>query len=407
MGLLTKTLYEKRANVKKQVEDVIDAAKAAGGELTQEKNIEVNKWFAEMDDLTAQIKVAEENEKKLASLSEPLPGTPNPTSNKADADKRQMADFTDLLRFGYNNLKAERQAEIRANQFYVGAGNKGGYTVPTLMGDKIADAQKYVGGMVDRNLAYWFQSATGSAITFPTVDDTAVKGYVIAEKTAQTTSATDMTFAQATLTFYKITSGLVKVSNELLQDSAFDFAGWLTEMLFKRTFRGLNYYLTAGTGSSQPYGVGRISYKGEDSTKRAITRDDIVNLMYSVNRAYSRNGTFMFNNSTMLAIRALYIGSADARPLWQLSMRDGEPDLLEGRPFVVNDDCESLHPRYKPVFFGDFKNFYIGECLPMTVIRVNELYADTDEVGFVIHGRWASNLVAADYPIKHIRCATT
>jgi HK97 family phage major capsid protein len=408
MGLITKQLYEQRAKVKKQMEDVIDSAKTAGTDIPQEKMIEFNKWGDEMDAITEQIKQAEINEKRLSDLSQPLTNQDVKTAvSDLEKQKIQLKDFSDLLRVGEKKLSPERLAEIRANQFYKGTTTAGGYLVPTLMGDRIAAAEKFVGGMLDRSLCTWIQSSTGSAVTFPTVDDTSVKGYVIAEKTAMVTSASDMTFGQSTLTYYKITSGHVRVSNELLQDSAFDFVGWLTDMLFKRMFRGLNYYFTQGTGTSMPYGINKISTKGEDATVRGITRDDILNLMYSVNRAYQMNGTFMFNNSTMKAIRALYIGSADARSLYQVSMREGEPSTLEGRPFVVNDDVSDLHPTYRPVFFGDFKNFYIGECLPMQVKRADELWIDTDEVGFVVIGRWASNLISGGVPIKHLRNAKT
>jgi HK97 family phage major capsid protein len=260
--------------------------------------------------------------------------------------------------------------------------------------------------MVEPGLCRWFNSSTGATLTFPKVDDTAVRGYVVAEKTDMETSASDMTFAQATLTFYKIQSGMVRVGAELLQDSVFDFAGWLTDMLFKRMYRGLNYYFTCGTGTSMPYGLNKISYKGEDGGIRTLARSDIVNLMYSVNRAYLTNGAFMFNNTVARDLRLLYITNTDF-PLWQMAMKDGEPDRLEGKPYYINDNCESPHPTYKPVFFGDFQNFYIGECLPLHVRRLDETYAGTDEVGFVVFGRWASNLVAADYPIKHIRCIAT
>jgi len=402
---ITKGLYEKRANLKWQMENAMKEYVDKNVDIPDEKMSEFNKWNAEFDKLTEQIKTLEAADAKLASITESI-GKGKETVSKAERDIQEMKDFEDCVRFGFKNLSQERQAEIRANQFYVAGGSKGGYTIPTLVGDKIAAAQKYVGGMVEPGLCRWFNSSTGATINFAKVDDTAQNAYVIAEKTAQTTSSVDMTFTQATLTFYKITSGLVKVGSELLQDSAFDFAGWLTEMLFKRMYRGLNYYFTRGTGNAMPYGLEAISYKGEDAAIRTLARSDIVNLLYSVNKAYQTNGAFMFNNVVCRDLRLLYITNTDF-PLWQIAMKDGEPDKLEGKPFYINDDCRSPHPTYRSVFFGDFQQYYIGECQPMKIIRVDELYADTDEVGFVVHGRWAANLVAADYPIKHIRHVKT
>ena len=317
-----------------------------------------------------------------------------------------MDQFVRTGDFGKSEKGRIRTLELRANQFYVGTDNKGGYLVPDEIGNIIANAQAFVGGLITPGLATWIRTSTGRQIDFPTVDDTSTKAVPISEKT-DLTAGTDVTFGVASLNFYKFTTKFVKVSNELLQDAAFDVVSWLTNLLFERMYRGLNQYFTTGTGSSQPYGIHAISSEGEGATKNAITRTDIVNLIYSVDRAYRDNATFMMNDSTVKAIRALYVGSADANPLWQDGMQAGEPARLEGYPIVVNNEVEEIAPTHSSVYFGDFSKFYIGEALPMKLIRVDELYAGTDEVGFNVLGRWASNLVAADNPIKHIRHATT
>ena len=54
---------------------------------------------------------------------------------------------------------------------------------------------------------------------------------------------------------YKFSTKLVKVSLELLQDSAFDIEAFLKEQFAIWLGRGLNTVFTTGTGSGQPYGV--------------------------------------------------------------------------------------------------------------------------------------------------------
>ena len=409
--LLLKKKYEERAKIHKQMVDALKDARDKGTDIPDDKMQEYQKWEKDFDKLSEEIKTLEAAEKKIADISEPVNKPPfqetkTVKETQEERDVKQLKDFEDLLRYGEKGLKSERLAEIRTNQFYISGNTKGGYTVPSLLGDKIADAKKYVGGMVDERVANWFRSSTGATVTFPKVDDTAQKGAVVGEK-GDATSGTDMTFSTATLTFYKIMSSIVRVSRELLQDSAFDFAGWLTEMLFKRMFRGLNYYFTLGTGTAMPYGIKAIATEGEGALKASLTRTDLINLAYSVNRAYMKNGMFQFNNNTMKAIRILYLEKTDSYVLWQPARNMGEFDRLEGFPYIVNDDIPDIGYINRSVYFGDFKNFYIGECLPMTVVRLEELYAGTDEIGFNVLGRWASNLVAADYPIKNIRHAST
>lgn len=296
--------------------------------------------------------------------------------------------------------------ELRANQFYRGTAGKGGYLVPALLGDYIDSAKAFIGGMVTPGLVDWRTVSTGNEQTFATVDDTATEAAVIAEKT-DAKDGTDVSYTTAALTFYKITTKFVKISSELIQDSIYDVVDHVLDLLSKRMQRGLNNYFTLGTGSSQPYGIHHRSTKGEDGPKRSIARPDLSNLIYSVNRAYRANGSFMMNDNTVKAIRALDFGTADARPLWTESMQKGEPTRLEGYPVIVNPKCDDLEAYNFPIFFGDFKNYKVREALPMKLQRADELYIETDEIGFNLIGRWAGNLVSGGAPIKHIRCAST
>jgi HK97 family phage major capsid protein len=309
--------------------------------------------------------------------------------------------------FSENRAGTMRSIELRADQLGRVTANKGGSLVPALLGDYIDAARAFIGGMVTPGLVDWQKVGTGNTQTYATLDDTATKAAIVAEAGSLATG-TDFTYGTAVLTFYKWATSFLAVSNELLQDSVYDVAGHVIELLMLRMYRGLNYHFTLGTGTAMPYGIHHRSTKGEDGPKRSITRTDLNNLEYSVNRAYRSNGTWMMNDTTAGAIRALDVGSADARPLWANSMQAGEPDKIDGFPVIINPNCDDLEAYNFPIFFGDFKNYKVLEVADgMKITRVDELYAETDEVGFNIMGRWAGNLVSGGAPIKHIRCAST
>ena len=90
-------------------------------------------------------------------------------------------------------------------------------------------------------------------------------------------------------------------------------------------------------------------------------------------------------------------------------MRAGEPALLNGYPVIVNPDIVDIAPYDRSVFFGDWKRYWIAEALPMKLVRMDEYYKPSDQVGMAVLGRWAGNLAAysGDAPIKHIRHAST
>ena len=321
---------------------------------------------------------------------------------------RQLDGFfrTGLFGESENRNGTKKSMELRTDQLGRVTANKGGSLVPAFLGDYIDAARAHIGGMVTPGLCDWAQVGTGNTITFATLDDTATKAAIVAEA-GDTLTGTDVTYGTAVLTFYKWATSFLNVSNELLQDSVYDVAGHVIGLLMERMYRGLNYHFTLGTGTAMPYGIHNLAPKGEDGPSRTIAQADLSNLVYSINRSYRSNGTWMMNDTTVGMIRALSFGSADDRPLWTESLQAGEPDKLMGYPVVVNPNCDDYEPYNFPIFFGDFKNYKIREALPMKVIRVDELFAGTDEVGFNVMGRFAGNLVSGGAPIKHIRATSS
>lgn len=286
----------------------------------------------------------------------------------------------------------------------------GGYLVPDEMANQIATAQAFIGGMVTPGLCKWLRTSTGRVIEIPTVNDTAVYAAVVAGSTAMT-SGTVPTYGQGSITFYKITSHIATIANELVQDAAFDVVSHVLELLSLRVARGLNRYFTIGTGSSQPYGIQVTATKGVAANPRTLTRANIVDLIYSVNRAYRSGAAFQMEDATVGYIRKLAKSATylENQPVWQDSMRDGEPIRLEGFPVVVNAEMDEINAYNQSVFFGDWQRFWIAEALPMKVVRMEEYYKPSDQLGFAILGRWGSALAAisGDAPIKYIRHSST
>jgi HK97 family phage major capsid protein len=121
----------------------------------------------------------------------------------------------------------------------------------------------------------------------------------------------------------------------------------------------------------------------------------------------------MFNDTILKALKLLAVGTADANPLWRSGvmaggMADNNPDTLEGRPYIINDEMASLGSGNKVMLFGDFKKFVIRETTDFILVRLNELYMANLNVGFVGYKRASSHLLnAGTNPIKYLACGTT
>ena len=285
----------------------------------------------------------------------------------------------------------QRLAEGRAQS--VGTTTAGGYLVNYEFGSGIEAARRAFGGMLSVPTVYPTQS--GADLLLPTVDETGVSGSILSENSTISESA--MTFGQLTVSSYMYTSGLVLVSNQLLQDSEFPLDQFIANALGERLGRAQNAHWTTGTGSSQPYGVivgaatGKTGAAGQTST---VIYNDLVDLVYSVDVAYRPNAKWMMRDATLGIIRKLQ--DSQNRPLWEPSVQAGEPDRILGYSVVINNDVAAAAASAKSIAFGDFSKYIIRDVSGVQLVRMTERYADALQTAFYAFQRTGGRLVSAN-----------
>lgn len=281
-------------------------------------------------------------------------------------------------------------------------GTAGAYTVPEGFVNSLEMAMLEFGGM--RQVASVIRTASGNDLPWPTTNDTSNKGALIGENVA--VSEQDITFGVVTLHAYKYSSKAVKVPVELLEDSAFDLASEIGRMLGERIARITNEHFTTGDGASKPKGIVTASTLGVTAASAtAITADEIIDLIHSVDPAYRTGAGFMFSDATLKLIRKLKTG--DGQYLWQPGMQSGSPDMIYGYRYTINQDMATPASATKSVVFGQLSKYKIRDVASFRMTRLNERYADNDQVGFLAWSRHDGNLLDAGVaPVKHLLQAT-
>ncbi|MBT6155459.1 MAG: phage major capsid protein, partial [Planctomycetaceae bacterium] len=138
------------------------------------------------------------------------------------------------------------------NAMTVGTGSAGGFTVSQGMVGSLERAMLDYSGVMQA--ASIMRTDNGEPLTWPTADDTGNVGVLLGEGNEST--ELDVTFGGVIFSASKISSRLVKVSHELLTDSALNFASELGSILGERIGRKANQLLTTGTGAGiQPSGI--------------------------------------------------------------------------------------------------------------------------------------------------------
>jgi HK97 family phage major capsid protein len=282
----------------------------------------------------------------------------------------------------------------------VGTAASGGYTVDSLFMNELEQTLLAFDG--PRQVSRVLRTATGGQMLWPTVNDTSNSGALLAEA-GSIGSSTDPTFAQKALDAYKYSSKPILVSEELLEDSAFNLSQIIANMLGERLGRILGAQHTTGTGSSQPNGIVTASTAGKTAASAtAVTALEILDLIHSVDPAYRSGGScgFMMNDGILLAIRKLVDGQS--RPLWEPSLQMSYPDRLYGYPVSINQNMQAtLATGTKTILFGDFMKFVIRDSGSMRFYRLEELYRANDQVGFIAFMRSDSECIQTA-AIKHL-----
>lgn len=286
----------------------------------------------------------------------------------------------------------------------VGSGSIGGYSVQDSPMGALEKALLSHGGM--RQVATVIRTDSGSDLPIPTNNDTSNKGRRLGENTAVT--ETDLTLAQVVMQSFKYSSDSVLVSVEFLQDSSLDVPGFIGNALGERIGRIQNDDFTTGTGSSQPNGIvtaatsSAITFSGTAT----VTYDNIVDLIHSVDPAYRTNARFMFHDGALKMLKKVkvlqYSGDTVGAPLWQPSMVAGQPDTIAGYPYTINQSMTTPATGVKSILFGDFSKYMIRDCRDVTLIRLDERYADYHQVGFLAFARSDGDLIdAGTRPVKY------
>ena len=405
-----KSLYEQRSRA-----HAVASGMLAGNGLTSETKGQFTAAMAEVDSLTKQIRSAEQG--TFAAYR----------TNDLESEIRHAEAFGRFVRKGEAVLSNEQRSILTGEKRAVGeGGNQGahigtysslGYFVPTGFVDAVEAATKYFAPLLEDGVFNVIRTASGQALPFPVSDDTANAAVIVGEASA--VSDLDVSANQVTLQAYKATSGVIRVSIELLQDSSIDIESYLTDRFGERFGRGFEGFLTNGSGTNQPTGLltalaangvtpviaaGSSETTGGSQTgANSIGYSDLVNLEHSVDPSYRRNGKFMLNDNVLASIKKII--DKFGRPLWTAGLSSGDPDTILGYPYVINQSMPVLAPSASTVVFGDLKKFTVRKVLDLSMIRLTELYANAGQVGFQGFERIDSNLTVSSttHPIGYLQ----
>lgn len=389
----------RRAQLIADARAMLEAAESEQRELDAEEQERWEKLIGEADKLAAKI----QREETLAGMEDdgdgeeddderdarPEPSRPDRDTRTEQADAAaQLAERAFAL-YVTRGLREVPDKERRALQ--VDQDSKGGYLATKSWIDELI--QEVDDLVFVRGLATIYQVPTATSIGAPKLEnDPADADWTAELGTGQ--EDTDMSFGARELTPHPLAKR-IKLSRTLLRKVPGAEALVRSRLAYKFGITMEKAYLT-GNGAQQPLGLFTASDKGistardvsTGNTETAMTFDGLIEAKYKVKSQYWPRAAWMFHrDGTKLLVK---IKDGEGQYIWRPSISAGEPDMLLGRPVNVSEYVPNTFTTGLYVgMFGDFSYYWIADSLQFELQRLDELYAETNQVGLI--GRWESD----------------
>ncbi len=384
-------LREKRAEVWEKAKAFLDEKRGDNGLLSAEDTATYEKMEAEVVDLGKEIDRLERQAAIDLELSKATSTALKTVPGRQQDDEKTGRASDEYGRAFWNAMRRPVVNEGDRQSLTVGTDSEGGYLVPDEFEKTLIEALEEENVM--RTLAKIIKTSSGDR-KIPVV---ASKGEATWVDEEGPIIESGDTFTQVTIGAYKLAT-MIKVSEELLQDSVFRIDTYIAREFGRRIGAKEEEAFLTGDGEGKPTGIFDDDAGAElgITTAKAteITADELLDLFYSLKAPYRRKAVFVTNDSTVKAIRKLKDGTGQY--LWQPSITAGDPDTLLNRPVKTSAYVPAIAAGAKILAFGDFGYYWIADRQGRAFQRLNELYAVTGQIGFKATQRVDGKLVLAE-----------
>ena len=169
----------------------------------------------------------------------------------------------------------------------------------------------------------------------------------------------------------------VKLDEDFVNDAGFSIEDYLAARLGRNFGRAEDNGFINGNGVHEPTGLLHADAGAEVGvTAGTLTYDDVISLYFSVKPEYRRNGVWLMNDKTALALRTLK--DADGNYLW-----NSGNDTILGKPVRVCEFMPDAATGNKPIAFGDFSYYWVVLRAPFSLRTLTEKFVLNDQIGYL------------------------
>jgi len=248
----------------------------------------------------------------------------------------------------------------------------GGNIVDSTMFDRIWEKLEEE-SMVIRAGATVINTSGGEDLLVPKVT-TNPAGAIIAESAAIT--ASQAVLAQVTLQAFKY-AALTQVSQELLADSMFNVASFVSNIGGQAVTRALGADITNGSGTSKPKGIMQAATSfGSSATATTITAANLIEVWATMPTPYKNSDTaWIMSPEAVKLIRSLV--DSNGQYIWQPGLQAGTPANLLGYPVWIDGNVDAATSGKRAVGFFHMPSYAVRIAGGLQVDRSDDYAFNT------------------------------
>lgn len=277
-------LREKRAKAWEAAKAFLDAKRTDDGFVSAEDAATYDRMEADVVSLGNEI---DRLERQAVIDAELAKETSVPITNKPDGKKdgeTKTGRATDEYKKAFWNGMRNKLSYDVQNALSIGTDSEGGYLVPDEYEKKLVEALE--DEVFFRSLATVIRTSSGDR-KIPIVTSKGEAAWI--DEGGQFPESDD-SFGQTSISAYKLAT-MIKVSDELLNDSVFNIEQYISREFGRRIGTKEEEAFFVGDGTGKPTGIFNTAGGAETGVTAAdvnITFDDVMDLYYSSVRLTAR-----------------------------------------------------------------------------------------------------------------------
>ncbi len=380
----------KRAKLVENARAIYDLADKEERDLSQE---EVNQYEAIMvgvDSMESDVDSAKADEQRRRDLNAIQAGIEKPIDEplKPDTDTVDTGDDVTRRALASYFTRGPLTSAEDMRALAMDPDTAGGFTVlPELFVNELI--QKVDDLVFIRQLSNVISIANAESLGVPSLDTDPADPVWTAEILTGDEDG-DFKFGKRVLLPHPLAKR-IKVSKKLLRASSIPIDQLIRERLAHKTATTEENAFLNGSGSNQPLGVFTASSDGistsrdvsTGNTTTALKADNLIEVKYSMKGQYLAAARWIFNRAIIKVIRKLKTGEGDY--IWRAGLSTDRPDTILDLPFLSSEFAPStLTSGLYVGIIGDFSNYWIADALDMQIQVLIELYAETNQNGYIL-----------------------